>query len=193
MGAMFFSFGPFFDFLYLVFIYSIFVDKNDHRFLKIGMRVILLVMDVIVGILKTYFYCGYHCDACFIRRGILSSLIIACSADNAYIIPILLPVKCRVFLFWCRCIMKKLCSIMVLDSLLECRYDRDSLEIIPINDNSSDATAELLENTMLNIPHSPFAQGFQASGKPAGLNDGMEMYRGYHYCFDADYRRVKIC
>lgn len=27
MGAMFFSFGPFFDFLYLVFIYSVFVDK----------------------------------------------------------------------------------------------------------------------------------------------------------------------
>ena len=33
----------------------------------------------------------------------------------------------------------------VLDSLLNCTYDRDRLEIIPINDNSSDRTAELLE------------------------------------------------
>ena len=30
----------------------------------------------------------------------------------------------------------------VLDSLLECDYDRDRLEIIPINDNSTDRTRE---------------------------------------------------
>ena len=33
----------------------------------------------------------------------------------------------------------------VLDSLLKCEYDRDRLEIIPINDNSTDRTREMLD------------------------------------------------
>ena len=33
----------------------------------------------------------------------------------------------------------------VLNALLECDYDRDRLEIIPINDNSTDKTKEMLE------------------------------------------------
>ena len=33
----------------------------------------------------------------------------------------------------------------VLDTLLECDYDRDRLEIIPINDNSTDRTKEMLD------------------------------------------------
>ncbi|VUX12125.1 Poly-beta-1,6-N-acetyl-D-glucosamine synthase [Dorea longicatena] len=33
----------------------------------------------------------------------------------------------------------------VLDSLLQCEYDRDRLEIIPINDNSTDRTREMLD------------------------------------------------
>ena len=33
----------------------------------------------------------------------------------------------------------------VLDSLLQCEYDRNRLEIIPINDNSTDCTREMLD------------------------------------------------
>ena len=33
----------------------------------------------------------------------------------------------------------------VLDSLLQCEYDGDRLEIIPINDNSTDRTREMLD------------------------------------------------
>lgn len=33
----------------------------------------------------------------------------------------------------------------VLEALLKCDYDRDRLEIIPINDNSTDRTRELLD------------------------------------------------
>ena len=33
----------------------------------------------------------------------------------------------------------------VLESLLQCDYDRDLLEIIPIDDNSTDRTEELLD------------------------------------------------
>ena len=39
----------------------------------------------------------------------------------------------------------------VLDSLLECDYDRDRLEIIPINDNSTDRTKKCWTNITENM------------------------------------------
>ena len=81
----------------------------------------------------------------------------------------------------------------VLDSLLNCTYDRDRLEIIPINDNSSDRTAELLEEYHSRYPFiRPIHRSEGERGKPAGLNDAMKVARGeIVIVFDADYRPGK--
>ena len=81
----------------------------------------------------------------------------------------------------------------VLDALLACNYDRDRLEIIPINDNSSDRTAELLEEYHSRYPFiRPIHRSEGERGKPAGLNDAMKVARGeIVIVFDADYRPGK--
>ena len=78
----------------------------------------------------------------------------------------------------------------VLDSLLECVYDRDKLEIIPINDNSTDKTEELLNEYHAKYDFiKPLHRKSRDRGKPAGLNDAMKIATGdVIIVFDADYR-----
>ncbi len=81
----------------------------------------------------------------------------------------------------------------VLDSLLECDYDRDLLEIIPINDNSSDKTRELLDEYHRKYEFiRPLHRDCKERGKPVGLNDAMKKAIGeIIIVFDADYRPAK--
>lgn len=81
----------------------------------------------------------------------------------------------------------------VLDALLECDYDKDLLEIIPINDNSSDRTKELLDEYHKKYEFiRPLHRDCPNRGKPAGLNDAMKLAKGeIIIVFDADYRPAK--
>lgn len=81
----------------------------------------------------------------------------------------------------------------VLDSLLECEYDRDLLEIIPVNDNSTDRTKELLDEYHKKYDFiRPLHRDCAERGKPVGLNDAMEVATGeIIIVFDADYRPAK--
>ncbi|MEG0167836.1 MAG: glycosyltransferase [Ruthenibacterium sp.] len=81
----------------------------------------------------------------------------------------------------------------VLTSLLACDYDRDKLEIIPINDHSTDATREMLEDYHSRYPFiHPLHRTSDERGKPAGLNDAMAVATGdVMIIFDADYRPSK--
>lgn len=81
----------------------------------------------------------------------------------------------------------------VLDSLLDCVYDRDRLEIIPINDNSEDKTRELLDEYHEKYEFiRPLHRDCEDRGKPAGLNDAIEVATGdIIIVFDADYRPAK--
>lgn len=81
----------------------------------------------------------------------------------------------------------------VLDSLLECDYDRDLLEIIPVNDNSNDRTRELLDAYHKKYEFiRPLHRDCAERGKPVGLNDAMELASGeIIIVFDADYRPAR--
>ncbi|MDD7643208.1 MAG: glycosyltransferase [bacterium] len=81
----------------------------------------------------------------------------------------------------------------VLDSLLACDYDRDRLEIIPVNDNSTDRTKELLDEYHKKYEFiRPLHRDCEERGKPAALNDAMELATGeIILVFDADYRPAK--
>lgn len=81
----------------------------------------------------------------------------------------------------------------VLDSLLECDYDKKFLEIIPINDSSTDRTEELLNEYHEKYEFiKPLHRNSPNRGKPAGLNDAMKIAKGeIIIVFDADYRPAK--
>jgi cellulose synthase/poly-beta-1,6-N-acetylglucosamine synthase-like glycosyltransferase len=78
----------------------------------------------------------------------------------------------------------------VLDSLLQCDYDRDRMEIIPINDHSSDKTRSMLEEYHSQYEFiRPLHRKSDERGKPAGLNDAIQISEGdVIIVFDADYR-----
>lgn len=79
----------------------------------------------------------------------------------------------------------------VLESLLKCSYDRDRMEIIPINDNSTDRTKEILDRYHSRYPFiRPHHRiNTEERGKPVALNEAMEFARGdVIMVFDADYR-----
>ncbi len=81
----------------------------------------------------------------------------------------------------------------VLDSLLECEYDRDLLEIIPINDNSTDNTKAMLDEYHRKYEFiRPLHRDCPDRGKPVGLNHAMQYAKGeIIIVFDADYRPAK--
>lgn len=81
----------------------------------------------------------------------------------------------------------------VLESLIECNYDRDRLEIIPINDNSTDGTAKMLDEYHYKYPFiRPLHRNTKERGKPVSLNDAMQHAKGdVIIVFDADYRPGK--
>lgn len=81
----------------------------------------------------------------------------------------------------------------VLQSLLKCEYDRDRLEIIPINDNSTDRTKEMLDEYHEKYEFiRPLHRNCPDRGKPAGLNDAMKIAKGdIIIVFDADYRPAR--
>lgn len=82
----------------------------------------------------------------------------------------------------------------VLDALLECQYDRDKLEIIPINDHSSDATHDLLEEYASLYPHiRPFHRTTGRRGKTEALSEAVTFAKNdIIIVFDADYRPGKM-
>lgn len=77
-----------------------------------------------------------------------------------------------------------------LDALLMSDYDKEKLEIIGINDNSTDKTAEILDDYCKKYPRiKALHRDCEDRGKPAGLNDAMKIATGeIIIIFDADYR-----
>ncbi|MBE5823254.1 MAG: glycosyltransferase family 2 protein [Butyrivibrio sp.] len=80
-----------------------------------------------------------------------------------------------------------------LEALLKCDYDRDMMEIIPINDNSTDRTREMLEEYHKKYEFiRPLHRDCPDRGKPVGLNDAMKLAQGeIIIVFDADYRPAR--
>ena len=81
----------------------------------------------------------------------------------------------------------------VLDALLRCDYDREKLEIIPINDHSEDNTQKIIDQYAAKYdiirPIERRDDNSVGKGKPVGLNDAMKVARGdIIVVFDADYR-----
>lgn len=77
----------------------------------------------------------------------------------------------------------------ILDRLVVADYPKDSLEIIPINDHSTDGTEEILNGYAARHSHiRPLHRNAENRGKPAGLNDAIRIANGdIIIVFDADY------
>lgn len=77
----------------------------------------------------------------------------------------------------------------ILDLLLQADYPGQALEIIPINDFSSDATKEILDEYAVKYSFiKPLHRYEGARGKPAALNEAIALAKGeIIIVFDADY------
>jgi len=84
---------------------------------------------------------------------------------------------------------------LIFKSLLECEYDPDKLEIIAVNDHSTDATGEIIDHYAKAYPIIRPLHRLdpdQQRGKPVALNDAMSIASGEIFVvFDADYRPSK--
>ena len=77
----------------------------------------------------------------------------------------------------------------ILDLLLQCDYDVNKLEIIPINDFSEDETKTILDEYQRKYPIIKPIHRYEGDrGKPAALNTAMKVAKGeIIIVFDADY------
>ncbi|MFN3479042.1 MAG: glycosyltransferase [Thermodesulfovibrionales bacterium] len=77
----------------------------------------------------------------------------------------------------------------ILDLLVVTDYPRSKLEIIPINDHSTDKTMEILNEYASRYPYiRPLHRNEGKRGKPAALNDALKLANGeIVIVFDADY------
>jgi len=77
----------------------------------------------------------------------------------------------------------------ILDRLIITDFPRSKLEIIPINDHSTDKTMEILDGYASRYPYiKPLHRNEGARGKPAALNDALNLANGeIIIVFDADY------
>jgi cellulose synthase/poly-beta-1,6-N-acetylglucosamine synthase-like glycosyltransferase len=77
----------------------------------------------------------------------------------------------------------------ILDRLIAAEYPIDKLEIIPINDHSTDRTKKIINAFARRYPHiKPLHRNKGKRGKPAGLNEAMQKANGeIAIVFDADY------
>jgi len=85
---------------------------------------------------------------------------------------------------------EELVATQVLDALLRCDYPRNRMEIIAINDHSTDKTAEILERYRQEHPIIVILSrlGDEPRGKPSALNDALDIAKGeIIVVFDADY------
>lgn len=76
-----------------------------------------------------------------------------------------------------------------INAILRCDYPRDRMEIIPINDHSTDNTEQVLLEISAEHPIvKPIHRNSGKRGKPAGLNDALKVATGdIIIVFDADY------
>lgn len=77
----------------------------------------------------------------------------------------------------------------ILEALLRSDYPADRMEVIPINDHSSDGTARIIDEYARNHPLiRPLHRNGGERGKPAALNEAMRQARNeILMVFDADY------
>ncbi len=77
----------------------------------------------------------------------------------------------------------------ILDLLIKSDYPASKIEIIPINDRSTDKTKEILDSYALKHPLiKPFHREGENRGKAAALNEALKMAKGeIILVFDADY------
>lgn len=77
----------------------------------------------------------------------------------------------------------------ILDLLVEVDYPKEKLEIIIINDNSSDKTGGIIDEYASKYPNiKPIHRSSKDHGKPIALNHGLEVAKGeIVVVFDADY------
>ncbi len=146
-------------------------------------------MDVVIVILKSYFVLSIILVLLYSIRHVIFTMNRAYGSQKMYYndieatyipsISVLIPMHNE----------EKVLHY-VLDSLLKCDYDSDKIEIIPINDNSSDGTKDLLEEYASRYPIiKPLHRHGGVRGKPAGLNDAMKVAKNeIAIIFDADYR-----
>lgn len=77
----------------------------------------------------------------------------------------------------------------VLEALLRCDYPQGALELLPVDDHSSDQTAAILASYAKKYPHiHPLYRRGGDRGKPRALNEALALARGeIVLIFDADY------